>query len=74
MEMVSKIHVEVNLQIFFSSIYICILGGSCLSCLPLICHHPIGFVLKQVVPVSYYYIIAIDEICFDEFYIYVKWT
>jgi hypothetical protein len=21
-----------------------------------------------------YYIIAIDEICFDEFYIYVKWT
>ena len=25
-------------------------------------------------PVSYYYIIAIDEICFDEFYSNVKWT
>ena len=37
-----------------SSIYICILGGFCLSCLPLNCHyHQIGFTLKQVVPVSY---------------------
>ena len=58
MEKVFKIHVPVdlNLQTFFSSIFICILGGICLSCLPLNCHyHQIGFALKQVVPVSYKY-------------------
>ena len=53
-EKVFKIHVDLNLQIFFSSIFICILGGICLSCLPLNCHyHQICFALKQVVPVSY---------------------
>ena len=46
--------IYLNLQTFFSSIFICILGGICLSCLPLNCHcHQIGFALKQVVPVSY---------------------
>ena len=35
-EKVFKIHVDLNLQIFFSSIFICILGGICLSCLPLV--------------------------------------
>ena len=55
MEKVFKIHVDLNLQTFFSSIFICILGGICLSCLPLNCHyHQIGLTLKQVVPVSYY--------------------
>ena len=50
------IFVDLNLQTFFSSIFICILGGVRLSCLPLNCHnHQIGFALKQVVPVSYYY-------------------
>jgi hypothetical protein len=53
MEKVFKIYI--NLQTFFSSIFICILGGIRLSCLPLNCHyHQIGFALKQVVPVSYY--------------------
>jgi hypothetical protein len=59
---VFKIHVPVdlNLQTFFSSIYICILGGICLSCLPLNCHyHQIGFALKQVVPVSYYVLLTL---------------
>jgi hypothetical protein len=47
MEKVFKIHVDVNLQIFFSSIYIYILGSICLSCLPLNCHyHQIGFALN----------------------------
>ena len=56
MEKVFKIHVDLNLQTFFSSIFICILGGLCLSCLPLNCHyHQIGFALTQVVPVSYYF-------------------
>ena len=55
MEKVFKIHVDLHLQTFFSSIFICILGGISLSCLPLNCHyHQIGFALKQVVPVSYY--------------------
>ena len=56
MEKVFKIHVDLNLQTFFSSIFICILGGICLSCLPLNCHYHqiIGFALKQFVPVSYY--------------------
>ena len=53
MEKVFKIYI--NLQTFFSSIFICILGGIRLSCPPLNCHyHQIGFALKQVVPVSYY--------------------
>jgi hypothetical protein len=53
MEKVFKI--DLNLQTFISSIFICILGGIRLSCLPLNCHyHQIGFALKQVVPVSYY--------------------
>ena len=52
MEKVFKI--DLHLQTFFSSIFICILGGIRLSCLPLNCHyHQIGFALKQVVPVSY---------------------
>jgi hypothetical protein len=47
MEKVFKIYLYVNLQIFVSSIYICILGGICLSCLPLNCHyHQIGFALN----------------------------
>ena len=54
MEKVFKIHVDLNLQTFFSSIFKCILGGIYLPCLPLNCHyHQIGFALKQVVPVSY---------------------
>ena len=52
MEKVFKI--DLHLQTFFSSIFICILAGIRLSCLPLNCHyHQIGFALKQVVPVSY---------------------
>jgi hypothetical protein len=48
--------IDLNLQTFFSYIFICILGGIRLSCLPLnCCYHQIGFTLKQVVPVSYYY-------------------
>jgi hypothetical protein len=49
MEKVFKI--DLHLQTFFSSIFICILGGIRLSCLPINCHyHQIGFALKQVVP------------------------
>jgi hypothetical protein len=44
MEKVFKIHVDLNLQTFFSSIFICILGG-------IYHYHQIGFALKQVVPV-----------------------
>ena len=56
MEKVFKIHVDLHLQKKKSSIFICILGGICLSCLPLNGHYHqiIGFALRQVGPVSYY--------------------
>ena len=53
MEKVFKI--DLNLQTFFSSIFICIIRGIRLSCLPLNCYyHHISFALKHGVPVSYY--------------------
>ena len=58
--------IDINLQTFFSSIFICILGGIRLSCLPLNCHyHQIGFALKQVVPVSYYIQIVLKAFACD---------